>query len=103
MNSTTERDCCIELEEDSRLILEEKLFASWLTNQKKVILQLLNKKQRFLGDWKNCVVADDQEEHYSSKFTEIFRKFDPFLDQDSSSDEETEAVANGKAKEVTAE
>ena len=99
-----ERDCCIELEADSRLILEEKLFASWLTNQKKVKLNsFFNKKQRILGDWKNCVVADDQEEHYSSKFTEIFRKFDPFLDQDSSSDEETEAVANGKAKEVTAE
>ena len=71
--------------------------------EKGKIEQFFNKKQRILGDWKNCVVADDQEEHYSSKFTEIFRKFDPFLDQDSSSDEETEAVANGKAKEVTAE
>jgi len=68
---------------------------------REAVCELINKPEK--GDWKNCVVADDQEEHYSSKFTEIFRKFDPFLDQDSSSDEETEAVANGKAKEVTAE
>jgi len=44
VNSTMERDCFTELEEDSRLILEEKLFANWLTSQKKVILQTWRKK-----------------------------------------------------------
>ena len=60
---------------------------------REAVCELINKSEK--GDWKNCVVSDDMEEHYAVKFREIFEKFDPFLEQDSDSDdEETPAVEN---------
>jgi len=71
---------------------------------REAVCELINKAEK--GDWKNCVVSDDQEEHYAAKFREIFEKFDPFLNADDSSsseDDETQEVSNGnEAKAIQA-
>jgi len=81
-----------ELEDGTRLL--HRVRGGFPLNYgREAVCELINKSEK--GDWKNCVVSDDMEEHYAVKFREIFEKFDPFLEQDSDSDDdETPAVEN---------
>ena len=66
---------------------------------REAVCELINKAEK--GDWKNCVVSDEMEEHYAVKFREIFEKYDPFLDsQDSDSDEGQAEVEPAKPTEA---
>ena len=76
-----------ELEDGTRLL--HRVRGGFPLNYgREAVCELINKAEK--GDWKNCVVSDDMEEHYAVKFREIFEKYDPFLEQDSDSDEEEE-------------
>ena len=55
---------------------------------REAVCELINKAEK--GDWKSCVVSDEQEEAYAVKFREIFEKFDPFLNADSSDEDDDE-------------
>ena len=66
--------------------LKIRLFIYFLWNSRSFEIYHHSKQ----GDWKSCVVSDEQEEHYAGKFREIFEKFDPFLNQDSDEDTDVE-------------
>ena len=52
------------------------------------------------GDWKTCVVSDEQEEHYAGKFREIFEKFDPFLNADSDDTDVEDEIDGAPSREA---
>jgi len=72
-----------ELEDGTRLL--HRVRGGFPLNYgREAVCELVNKPDK--GDWKGCVVSDEQEEHYAGKFREIFEKFDPFLNADSDED-----------------